>query len=119
MAGEVLALGAYRRVRFAIEPGGRLAARADWDALPDTSRARLQAYFEYFADTNQIQNPKQYSKIEGTNLRQWRHSDYRVLCCDRGRDHVICVVVAKLNKKLQRPIFVKASRICTEDIGGD
>jgi mRNA-degrading endonuclease RelE of RelBE toxin-antitoxin system len=118
LPGEVLLDGAVRRVRFAVHPGGRSSTRTEWDALPDTSRARLHAYLEYFANNNRAPNPDAYKKLADTEIWQWRHGDYRVLCCNKGRDHVICVVVEKLNQKLRSSTIDRATSVCAQDIGG-
>ena len=114
----MLVRGAYRTVRFAVRPGGKLAGRQEWDALPDIPRARLEASFGYLAENGRPPNPSQVKTLSTYGLQQWRHGDYRVLCCNRGRELVICAVVSKTTKKLRSPEFERARRICTEDIGG-
>jgi len=109
--------GARLYVRFAVRAGGKEAARDDWDALPQPVRANLQAFFEHLAENGTIRNPSAWKKLGGYALWQLRKGNYRILCCWRRRELLICKVVMKNAKLAPKGLYDSAQSICEGDIG--
>jgi len=86
--------------------------------MEQEQRAWCHAWFEHYAEHGQLRNRGSWKPVQGwKGLWQLRDDPYRVLCCHRGRDLVICSIVDKKRAKLRPATFRRAATICMEDIG--
>lgn len=80
MADNVVYPGVRVTVRWAIEKSGKMRAEEYFDKLTDSQQESIVLLSERLDIEGRIWDPRQFKKLKGTALREFKRPKVRMLC---------------------------------------
>lgn len=119
---RVVARGAWGTVEWAVDRGGHLPARVDYERLTAERRAKMGALFRRLAETGLISNGDLFHKLgdkggkRGSELREFKRFQDRFLGNFRpGRRFLIAAYEQKKKDRLDPAVIERAVRVLAEN----
>ena len=114
-----MADGSRGQVRWAVRPGGAVAAQDEWGALDARVQVSFEVLFRWLADVGVIKNNDRCREVAGyPGLWLLQHGRAVILACRQPGEMILLHVLPHLRGPLPETVASDALTVCAEDIGG-
>lgn len=114
-----VAEGSYGHVRWAVRPGGTIAAQEDWHLLDENLQVRFETLFLWLANEQTIRNADRWSAVKGTDgLWRLAAGNAVIVACQREKETILLSVLHPAPRNISVEEINHAQIIRAEDIGG-